>query len=132
MCVCVCVCVRVRVCVCARARACVRASVGPIGVAVDGHGRIWVSERHPTLKITEDVALTLSLTPLFLEDNIDIISDAQGDGGGAWGPRGGDGATASQGPRTRKGSVKVFSNDVLIEVHSQRVGGICLTINRGP
>jgi hypothetical protein len=26
----------------------------------------------------------------------------------------------------------VFNNDVLIEVHSQRVGGICLTINRGP
>jgi hypothetical protein len=101
-------------------------------VAVDGHGRIWVSERHQTLKSTEDIALTLSLTPLFLEDNIDIISDAQGDGGGAWGPQWGGGAAASHGPRTRKGTVKVFDNDVLIEIPRQRVAGIYLTLNRGP
>ena len=81
-----------------------RSNSGPLGVAVDGIGRIWVSERHQQVQSSEEIALAVALTPLFLEDNIEA---------------------ASREPRTRRGSVKVFDNDVLTEIPRQRIAGIC-------
>ena len=84
-----------------------RSNSGPLGVAVDGIGRIWVSERHQQVQSSEKIALAVALTPLFLEDNIEA---------------------ASREPRTRRGSVKVFDNDVLTEIPRQRIAHVQIDV----